>query len=195
MIEDFKNTDAHGLEIHPSKTKIRTNQRTNKLREIEIGEMRVEILLPGGKVKHLGQLITFAVQETTEVQYRIWCAWSRHRQGLTSQSFLTTTPTAPLRRCCHTELGNGLQQKISKKMLRIAQRRMLRLIIQTNNTKTRRKLEQKTFVTTKSARRLKKTALILNAIKTATFHSMMVKTAQQAMKTFWKTGLKRYKQG
>ena len=46
MIADLKNTEAQGLEIHPSKTKILTNQKTNKLRDIEIDEMHVEMLPP-----------------------------------------------------------------------------------------------------------------------------------------------------
>ena len=55
MIADFeKSTEAQGLEIHPSKTKILTNQKTNKLRETEIDVMYVEILPPERKVKHFG---------------------------------------------------------------------------------------------------------------------------------------------
>ena len=50
-----------------------------------------QILPLEGKVKYLEQVITFVEQETTEVQHRIRCAWSafdRHRQKLTSQSYL-----------------------------------------------------------------------------------------------------------
>ena len=47
-----------------------------------------------------------------------------------------------------------------------------------------------TFLTTKKARILKKkTAQTMNLTKTAVFHSMMMKTAQQAKETIWKTGL------
>ena len=84
-----KSTETQGREIHPSKIKIPTNQKTNKLREFEIVEMHVKILLLDGK--YLGQMITFVDQETTEGQHRIRCAWSaftKHRQGLTSQSHL-----------------------------------------------------------------------------------------------------------
>ena len=48
-----KSSEAHGLGIQPSKTKILTNQNTNKLREMEMDEMHVERLPPEGKVKHL----------------------------------------------------------------------------------------------------------------------------------------------
>ena len=40
-----KSTEAQGLKIYPDKTPILTNQKTDKLREIEIDEMHVEILL------------------------------------------------------------------------------------------------------------------------------------------------------
>ena len=53
--------------------------------------MHVELLLPEGNVKYLEQMITFVDQETTEVQQRIRCAWSafaKHREELTSQSYL-----------------------------------------------------------------------------------------------------------
>ena len=51
--------------------------------------MQVEIRLPEGKIKYLGQRITFVDQETTEELHRIRCAWSaftKHRKELTSQS-------------------------------------------------------------------------------------------------------------
>ena len=58
-------------------------------------------------------------------------------------------------------------------------------------TKTRRNLEENTFVTTKSARRLKnKSAHMMNATKTAAFHSVTMKEAKLAMKIILKTGLK-----
>ena len=50
-----------------------------------------EILLPEGKVKYLGQMITLMDQESSEVQHIIRCDWSafaRHRQELTSKSYL-----------------------------------------------------------------------------------------------------------
>ena len=87
MIVDFK--QRYRLEIHPDRTKILTNQKTYRTREVEIDGMHVEILLHQGKAKYLGQMITFVDQETAEVQHRIRCAWSafaRHRQELTSQS-------------------------------------------------------------------------------------------------------------
>ena len=67
------------------------------------------------------------------------------------------TPTTPVRRRSHTDnylRDLGYCKRTRKRLLRAAQRGMLRVIIQTKkNTKSRRKPEEKTFVTTKSARR------------------------------------------
>ena len=41
-----KSTEPQGLDIHPDKTKILTSQKSNRLKEIEIDEMHVEILPP-----------------------------------------------------------------------------------------------------------------------------------------------------
>ena len=51
----------------------------------------VEILSPEGKVKYLGQVISFMLQEKLEIKHRIGCAcvaFARHRQELTSKSYL-----------------------------------------------------------------------------------------------------------
>ena len=92
MIADFKKLpETQGLEIHPDKTQILTYEKTNRTDEVEIDAVHVEILLPEGKEKYLGQTITFVDQETTEVLYRIRCAWStfpRHRLEVTFQSYL-----------------------------------------------------------------------------------------------------------
>ena len=45
--------EAHGLEIHPNKTKLLTSQKANTLRKTEVDDMQVEILL-----LNLGQMIT-----------------------------------------------------------------------------------------------------------------------------------------
>ena len=92
MMTYFKrSTEAQGLEIHSDKTTALTNQKSNKLNEIEIDGIHIEILPPEGKVTYLVQMITVMDQETTEVQHRIRCAWSafaRNRQELTSNSYL-----------------------------------------------------------------------------------------------------------
>ena len=108
------------------------------MREIEIDEMHVEILPLEGKVKCLEQMNTLVDQVTTEVQHRVRCAWSafaKHRQQLTSPSHLlrhrfhlfdaVVTPTITY------GAGTWAATKEQEEMLRTAQRRMLRLIIQT----------------------------------------------------------------
>ena len=117
-------------------------EHRNRLKEIEVNGMHVEILLPEGKVKYEGQMIT-------EVQHRIRCAWSvfaRHRQELTSQSYLlrhrlhlfvaVVTSTIVRMLLGHVEYN----RRTRKKKLRTAQRRMLRLILQTKeSTKSKNK--------------------------------------------------------
>ena len=44
MTDFKKSTDAQGLEIHPGKTKILTTQKSNRLKEIGIDGVHVEIL-------------------------------------------------------------------------------------------------------------------------------------------------------
>ena len=66
---------------------MQTNQTANKPREVEIGEMRIEIRAQ--KKTLSGQLIAFKVQGSVEIDHRIRCAWSasaRHRQELTCKS-------------------------------------------------------------------------------------------------------------
>ena len=90
MMTDFnRSTEAQGLEIHPDRAKILSNQKSNRLKEIEIDGTHVEQLPPKGRVKYLGQMIGFMGQETAQVQHRIRCAWpafARHRQELTPKS-------------------------------------------------------------------------------------------------------------
>ena len=60
MMTDFKkSTEAQWLDIHPTKTKILTNHKSNRLKEIEIDGMHVETLPPEGKVKYLTLMITY----------------------------------------------------------------------------------------------------------------------------------------
>ena len=55
MMTDFtRSTEAQGLEIHSEKTKILTNQKSNRLKEIEIDGIHVEILPLEGKVRISG---------------------------------------------------------------------------------------------------------------------------------------------
>ena len=93
------------LEIHPDKTKILNNEKTNKLQEIGIDGTHVEIHHPEVKVKFLGQMITFMDQETTEVHAaQDPLCLVRVCQTLTRTDIpiiLTTTQITLIRRLCH----------------------------------------------------------------------------------------------
>ena len=89
-------------------------------------------------MRYLGQLITFQHQETTEIKNRIRTAWAtfhKYRQELTSKNYLlkhslrlfdaAIPPTI-----CYAS-GTCAPTKEHERMLQSAQRKMLRLIIQT----------------------------------------------------------------
>ena len=125
-----KNTEVQELEIHPNKTRILTNQKTNRTKR---NRNRRDARWDTSS----SSKITVVDQEPTEVQHRIRCAWSafsKHRQEVTSQSHrlqhqlrlldAVVTPTTT------NDAGTWTTTKEPRKMLR-TQRRMLRLIIQT----------------------------------------------------------------
>ena len=77
MMCDFKqSTESVGLKIHPNKTKILSNQSTNKRKEVEINNFKVEILSACESAKYLGQTFTLQHQETAEIKNRIRAAWA-----------------------------------------------------------------------------------------------------------------------
>ena len=85
MMSDFKrSTSKTGLQIHPEKTNILSNQKQKqKQRGAHIDNIQVKNLPPNGKAKYLGQTFTFEKQETVEIKTRIRFAWSyfaKHRQ-------------------------------------------------------------------------------------------------------------------
>ena len=95
---------------------------------MQVDDIKIEILTRGESVRYLGQMITFGQQETTEIKNRIRAAWAtfhKYRQELTSKNYMlkhrlrlfdaATPPTI-----CY---ASGTWQS--------AQRKMLRLIIQT----------------------------------------------------------------
>ena len=69
-----------GLRIHPGKTKVLSNQSStspDSKKEMQIGDVKIEILTRSESVRYLGQLITSQHQETTEIKNRIRTAWAR----------------------------------------------------------------------------------------------------------------------
>ena len=89
MMCDFKqSTERVGLKIHPDKTKILSNQSSNRKKEVAINSIRVEISPACESAKYLGQTITFQQQGTAEIKNRIRVAWAsfhRYKQELTSK--------------------------------------------------------------------------------------------------------------
>ena len=139
MMGDFRrSTEKVGLKIHPVKTKILTNQRSNRQSEATIDDIEVDVLPISEKAKYLGQTITFEQKETTEIQSRIraaWASFSRYRQELSSRSCLlrhrlrlfimVITPTLT----CGS--GTWTLSQEHEKLFRSTERKMLRLIVQT----------------------------------------------------------------
>ena len=139
MLCDFKtSTEEVGLGIHPDKTKILSNQDKVKEKEITVDNIQIEILKKSDSARYLGQKITFEDQETEEIKNRLkaaWAAFHKYRQELTSKDYrlchrlrlfnVVITPTMTYASGTWT-----LTQK-HEKMIRKAQRKMLRLIIQT----------------------------------------------------------------
>ena len=87
-MSDFqKSTENVGLKIHPEKTKVLSNQGSNRRKEVTIDNFEVEVLPVKERAKYLGQTIIFGQHETTEIKSRIraaWASFTKHRQ-LTSK--------------------------------------------------------------------------------------------------------------
>ena len=98
MLCEFKiSTEAVGLEIHPDKTKILSNQAQIKANEIEVDIIRLEILGKTASARYLGPGITFEDQETEEIKNRLkaaWAAFHKYRQELTSKTIASVTDFA-----------------------------------------------------------------------------------------------------
>ena len=137
MLCEFKiSTEAVGLGIHPDKTKRLSNQDKIKANEMEVDKLK--ILGKTASARYLGQKITFEDQETEEIKNRLkaaWAAFHKYRQELTSKDYrlchrlrffsIVVTPTMTYASSTWT-----LTQK-HEKMIKTAQRKMLRLIVQT----------------------------------------------------------------
>ena len=95
MIDEFKESaEKVGLRVQPGKTKVLSNQSSisrDSKKEMQIGDVKIEILTRSESVRYLCQLITFQHQETTEIKNRIRTAWAtfhKYRQELTSKNYL-----------------------------------------------------------------------------------------------------------
>ena len=92
MMWDFEHsTEKMGLKIHPGQTRILSSQNSSRRKEMEIDNIKVEILTREESTTYLGQMVTFQQQETTEIKNRIRAAWAtfyKYKQELTSKSYL-----------------------------------------------------------------------------------------------------------
>ena len=69
MLCEFKSAQRRGSrKIHPDKTKILSNQDKMKVKEIEVDNIKIEILGKTASARYLGQKITFEDQETEEIK-------------------------------------------------------------------------------------------------------------------------------
>ena len=141
MLCEFKSTEKVGLRIHPEKTKILSNQSnlsSDTKKEMEVDDIKIEILTRGESVRYLDQMITFQQQETTEIKNRIrapWATFRKYREELTSINYMlkhrlrlfdaAITPTI-----CYAS-GTWTTTKEHERMIQSTQRKMLRLNIQT----------------------------------------------------------------
>ena len=135
-----KNTEKVGLRIHPDKTKILSNQSTiisDTKKQLEVDDMKIEILTRNESVKYLGQRISFHQKETIEIKSRIRAAWAtfhKYRQELTSKNICSNIvygfSTPQFLRLSATQREHRLHKE-HERMIQSTQRKMLRLIIQT----------------------------------------------------------------
>ena len=122
-----------------------TQQPRLRQKKSRLTTSKIEILGKTASARYLGQKITFEDQETEEIKNRLkaaWAAFHKYRRELTSKDYrlchrlrlfnMVVTPTM-------TYASNTWTMTLKhEKMIKTAQRKMLRLIFQTN-----RKYKQK----------------------------------------------------
>ena len=85
MMCDFKqSTESVGLKIHPDKTKILINESSNRRKEGEINNIKVEILLAWESAKYLGKKIHFS--NRTQLRSKTESERPGHRSTDTNES-------------------------------------------------------------------------------------------------------------
>ena len=126
-----------GLGIRPGKTKIFSNQSSNIRKESEVDDIKVETREES--TKHLGQMITFPKQESTEILNRAtadWTTFHKYKQELTPRTSmlghrlrLFDAVVSPMNYAC----GAWTLTKEQEIMILndATQRKILRLIMQT----------------------------------------------------------------
>ena len=138
---DFKQrTESVGLKIHSrqNENSEHSKYKEKKRKEVEINNIKVEILSACESAKYLGQTITFQQQETAEIKNRIRAAWTsfyRYKQELTSRSYLPQHRLRLFNMMITPTLSYASDtwtlSKEHERMIRSTQCKMLRLIVQT----------------------------------------------------------------
>ena len=137
MLCDFKkSTEKVGLRIHPEKTKILSNQSclsSDTKKEMQVDDIKIEILTRGESTIYLDQMITFRQQETTESKNRIRAAWAQVQTRTDIEKLQAQTSSPAVRRSNNSDdmlriWNMGTHQRARKQS---TQRKMLHLIIQT----------------------------------------------------------------
>ena len=156
MMTDFKRSiEKVELKIHSDKTKILSNQRSNRQTEAKIDDIKVEVLPISDKAQYLRQTISLEQQETTEIKSRIratWASFSGYRQELTSRSYLLRHRLRLFNMVITPSLtygsGTWTLSHEHERMIRSTQRKMLRLLVQTKR-RYKRKIKNKEVRTEK----------------------------------------------
>ena len=185
MLCDFKaSTEKVGLGIHPDKTKILSNQDKVKAKELSVDNIQIEILKKSDSARYLGQKITFQDQEMEEIKNRLkaaWAAFHKYRQELTSRDYrlchrlrlfnMVITPTMTY------ASGTWTLTKKHEQMIRKAQRKMLRLIIQTKRKyKKWERTSNKKKEEMPEGKKMKTTRIYLTKKRKTTYKKTQTKT-------------------
>ena len=72
-----------GLEMHPDKSKIMTNEMMNTYKLIDIGDMFIEVLDADKQHKYLGRMISLHAEKRTksELHHRLQVSWMKFHQN------------------------------------------------------------------------------------------------------------------
>ena len=160
MLQDLCAAAApYGLQIHPDKTKVLTNNhaRRNNHNHITFDNHRIEILCASDNTKYLGRKLTFHNYHKCEIDNRIAAAWRKFgmlKHELTSKHYPlksrlklfdgAVTPTIMYGSASWT-LTKDLEQSLQR-----TQRRMLRLIIGTPRRQVHTTTETITTITNRN---------------------------------------------
>ena len=128
-----------GLQLHPEKTKILSStNRGNRpgQKHVRVGDMKIEILARGDKIKYLGKQITFENGTQVELSNRIKAAWAKfmqYKQELTKKTYSLSDRLRLFESVVSPTVLYGseawtLTAEMTR-LLRTTQRRMLRAVL------------------------------------------------------------------